>query len=85
MHLRLNDSKLFHSSAVYAAAVNTISLPFRMEPSGPTSSSWSRGVGSTDLSSLVQLVSRSQQRRVAMMEAALPGAFVPGDPICPKK
>ncbi|CAK9871100.1 unnamed protein product [Sphagnum jensenii] len=81
MHLCLNDSKLFHSSAVYAAAVNTISLPFRMEPSGPTSSSWSRGVGSTDLSSLVQLVSRSQQRRVAMMEAALPGAFVPGDPI----
>jgi hypothetical protein len=55
MHLCLNDSKLFHTSAVYAAAVNTISLPFRMEPSGPTSSSWSRGVGSTDLSSLVQL------------------------------
>lgn len=78
-YLCVNDSKLFHSSAVYAAAINAISLPFRMEVSGPTASPQVRGVGSSDIGSMVQHVSCSQQKKVALMEASLPGPAIPGE------
>lgn len=77
-HLCLNDSKLFHTSAVHATALNTITLPFRMEVSGPTATSQERGVGSSDMSNMVRLVSCSQQKKVALLEAAVPGPALPG-------
>jgi hypothetical protein len=77
-HLCVNDSKLFHTSAVYAMALNTITLPFRMEPPGPTAASQERGIGSCDMSSMVKLVSCSQQKKVALLEAAVPGPALPG-------
>lgn len=76
-HLCVNDSKLFHTSAVYATALNTITLPFRMEVSGPTAASQERGVGSSDMSNMVRLVSCSQQKKVALLEAAVPGPALP--------
>lgn len=77
-HLCVNNSKLFHTSAVYATALNTVTLPFRMEVSGPTATSQERGVGSNDMSNMVRLVSCSQQKKVALLEAAFPGPTLPG-------
>lgn len=74
----MNDSKPFHTSAVYAMALNTVTLPFRMEVSGPNASSREFGVGSSDLSDMVRLVSCSQQKKLALLEASLPGPAVPG-------
>ncbi|KAG0571172.1 hypothetical protein M758_6G207800 [Ceratodon purpureus] len=76
-HLCVNDSKLFCTSAVYATALNTITLPFRMEVSGPTATSQERGFGSSDMSNMVRLVSCSQQKKVALLEAAVPGPALP--------
>ena len=73
----MNNAKLFHTSAVYATAISTITLPFRMEVSGPASTSRERGVGSSDMSNMVRLVSCSQQKKAAILEAAVPGPAVP--------
>lgn len=77
-HLCVNDSKHFHTSVVYATALNTITLPFRMEVSGPTATSQEKGVGSSDMGNMVRLVSCSQQKKVALLEAAVPGPALPG-------
>jgi len=74
----VNDSKPFHTSAVYAMALNTITLPFRIEVSGPTATSQENGVGSSDMGNMVRLVSCSQQKKVALLEAAVPGPALPG-------
>lgn len=73
----VNDSKIFHTSALYATALNTITLPFRMQVSGPTEASQQKGVGSSDMSNTVRLVSCSQQKKIALLEAAVPGPPLP--------
>lgn len=77
-NLCVNDSKLFHTSAVYATALNAITLPFRMEVAGPAASSQERGVGGSDMSNIVRLVSCSQQKKLALLEAAIPAPALPG-------
>lgn len=74
-NLLIQDAKLFHSSAVYAAAINSITLPFRMEISGPSVTSQAGGVGSSDLETSLRLIWCSSARRVAL---AFPAPGVPG-------
>ncbi|KAG6549008.1 hypothetical protein Mapa_009450 [Marchantia paleacea] len=71
-HLVIKDEKDFHTSAVYAAAINCITLPYRMEVSGPSVTSQKAGLGSVDMGSSLRLVSCSSARRVALLEANFP-------------
>ncbi|CAM6084347.1 unnamed protein product [Calypogeia fissa] len=76
-NLLIQDGKLFHSSAVYAAAINNITLPYRMEVSGPLGTSQGSGLGGTDIGTSLRLISCSSARRVALLEAAFPAPGVP--------
>ncbi|KAL2633362.1 hypothetical protein R1flu_004841 [Riccia fluitans] len=71
-HLAILDEKDYHTSALYAAAINCITLPFRMEAVGPSDGSQSSGLGGTDMGTALPLVSCSDSRRVAMMQASFP-------------
>ncbi|CAM6100552.1 unnamed protein product [Calypogeia fissa] len=76
-NLLIQDGKLFHSSAVYVAAINNITLPYRMEVSGPLGTSQGAGLGGTDIGISLRLISCSSARRVALLEAAFPAPGVP--------
>ncbi|KAL2906178.1 Protein misato-like protein 1 [Bienertia sinuspersici] len=76
MHLRVNDEKPYHCSAVYAAALHSLSLPFRMDLLGPTSSSISNS-GALDFNSLLQMLSGdARQNMVAILDATLPAPTI---------
>ncbi|KAL3694334.1 hypothetical protein R1sor_007985 [Riccia sorocarpa] len=66
-HLAIKNEKDYHTSAVYAAAINCITLPFRIEAAGPSAS-----LGGTDMGTSLALVSCSASRRIAMMQASFP-------------
>ncbi|KAK6924089.1 DML1/Misato, tubulin domain [Dillenia turbinata] len=70
--LQIKDEKTYHSSAVYAAALHSIGLPFRMELPGPTADS--RYVtGAIDVNGMVQLLAgQARQNMVAILDAAIP-------------
>ncbi|KAI4325512.1 hypothetical protein MLD38_030900 [Melastoma candidum] len=76
--LRIDDNKLYHCSAVYAAGLHSISLPFRMGSPSPTCDSrlFSGAVGVNDV---VQILSgKSWRNRVAVLELAMPAPSLLG-------
>ncbi|XP_059066071.1 uncharacterized protein LOC131063724 isoform X2 [Cryptomeria japonica] len=78
--LCINDSKLFHSSAVYASAFHTATLPFRMGVSGPSSIT-EVDLGSLDMDTMIRNLShQSKQHVVACLDAAIPAPSVAGIP-----
>ncbi|CAA6657781.1 unnamed protein product [Spirodela intermedia] len=78
--LRVDDSKPFHCSAVYAASMHSISLPFRMDPLGPASNSSGHVSGAVDIAELAHMLSgQTWQNRVAILDAAMPAPALNGE------
>ncbi|XP_021751859.1 protein misato homolog 1-like isoform X1 [Chenopodium quinoa] len=68
-NLHVNDKKPFHSSSIYAAALHTLSLPFRMDMLAPTATSGS-SLGALDINSIAQMLSgHLRQNMVAILDA----------------
>ncbi|KAK7367506.1 hypothetical protein VNO80_09518 [Phaseolus coccineus] len=76
--LHIEDEKHFHSSAVYAAALHSISLPFRMVPVGPTADACSNS-GAVDIHGVVQMLSgQGRQNMVSILDVAMPAPALTG-------
>jgi len=74
--LNLGDEKPYRSSAVYAAALHSSTIPFRMQP---TSSDSSEVSNSMDVNTLVQLLTgRGRQNIVAILDSAMPAPTLAG-------
>ncbi|CAL9200696.1 unnamed protein product [Musa hybrid cultivar] len=70
--LHVDDKKLFHSSAVYAASIHSISIPFRMEIPGPAANSTCTS-GAMDVGEIVHtLAGQSRQNLVTVLDVAMP-------------
>ncbi|XP_054824525.1 uncharacterized protein LOC129322301 isoform X1 [Prosopis cineraria] len=77
--LHINDEKPYHSSAVYAAALHSISLPFRMAPVRPTSNACSVS-GVVDVNGVIQMLSgQGKQNMVSILDVAMPAPALTGD------
>uniref|UniRef100_A0A7N0T9D6 Uncharacterized protein n=2 Tax=Kalanchoe fedtschenkoi TaxID=63787 RepID=A0A7N0T9D6_KALFE len=76
--IQVNNEKPYHSSAVYAAALHAISLPFRFEEQGPSANS-PRFSGTVDINAVVlMLAGQGRQNMLAVMDAAMPVASLNG-------
>ncbi|XP_021825076.1 protein misato homolog 1 isoform X2 [Prunus avium] len=79
--LCVNDEKLYHCSAAYAATLHSLSLPFRMEPLGPTADS-SYASGAVTVNEVVQILSgQARQNMVAILDAAMPAPSLTGNEV----
>ncbi|CAH2076339.1 unnamed protein product [Thlaspi arvense] len=68
--LNFGDEKPYRSSAVYAAALHSSTMPFRMQPTSADSSEVSN---SMDVTTLVQLLTgRGRQNMVTILDSAMP-------------
>ncbi|KAK9705004.1 hypothetical protein RND81_07G026300 [Saponaria officinalis] len=77
-YLRVNDGKQYHCSAVYAAALHSLSLPFRMDLPGPSAIS-SCTYGALDVNGIVQTLSgQLRQNTVIMLDATMPAPCLTG-------
>ncbi|CAM8879279.1 unnamed protein product [Rhodiola kirilowii] len=77
-YIRVNNEKAYHNSAVYAAALHAISLPFRFEEQGPSTNSPCFS-GAVDINGVIQMLAcQGRQNMVATMDAAMPVASVNG-------
>lgn len=76
--LSVKDEKSHHCSAVYAATLHSVSLPFRMEQLGPAADS--RDIsGSMDVNGLVQMLAgQSRENMVAIIDVAMPAPPLTG-------
>ncbi|KAL9269297.1 misato homolog 1-like protein [Drosera capensis] len=78
-YLFVDDQKPYHSSAVYAAALHSLSLPFRMQPLGPTTNA-SYVSGGIGMNGVVQMLTgEPRQNMVALLDAAIPAPSLAGD------
>ncbi|KMZ57141.1 Misato-like protein [Zostera marina] len=60
--LNINDTKPFHSSAVYAASIYSLSLPFRMEQAG--SNLYSDSIyGAVDIHEIIQILTEQSRQK----------------------
>lgn len=63
---------------MYAAALHSASLPFRMEAPGPSADS-SDTVGALDVNGIVQMLAgQSRQNMVAILDIAMPAPGMTG-------
>lgn len=70
--LRIQDEKPYHTSAVYASALHSISLPFRMSTLGPADDSYYAS-GAIDMNGVIQmLVGQARQNIVNTLDVAMP-------------
>ncbi|KAI3448513.1 hypothetical protein Pfo_005178 [Paulownia fortunei] len=77
-YLCLEDRKPYHTSAVYASAIHSIGLPFRMEPLGP-SSHLSHTCGAVNINNLVQMLAgQGRQNMVTVLDVAMPAPAFTG-------
>ncbi|KAF8405134.1 hypothetical protein HHK36_010032 [Tetracentron sinense] len=76
--LCIEDEKPYHCSAVYAAAIHSTSLPFRMEPPGLTDSHFV--AGAVDVNGVVQMLAgQARQNMVAILDVAMPASSLTGE------
>ena len=76
--LNLQNGKPYHSSAVYASAIHSITLPFRMKRVGPSGESLNE-LGAMDLyEGIRMLVGQARQNTVAILDAAMPAPIITG-------
>ncbi|XP_016500479.1 uncharacterized protein LOC107818914 [Nicotiana tabacum] len=70
--LCIKDEKPYHSSAVYASAMHSFSLPFRMKQSGPSAESICTS-GALDMYGIVQMLAgQMRQNMVTVLDFAMP-------------
>ncbi|GAB4848947.1 hypothetical protein Ancab_003761 [Ancistrocladus abbreviatus] len=78
-YLYVDDQKPYHCSAVYAAALHSLSLPFRMELPGPTAT-LDCVSGASDINGLIQVLSaQHRQNMVAILDACMPAPCFNGN------
>ncbi|CAA3007020.1 misato homolog 1 isoform X1 [Olea europaea subsp. europaea] len=78
--LRVEDEKPYHTSAVYASAIHSISLPFRMEQLGPSAQS-SYTCGAMSVNDLVQILAgQSRQNIISILDVSMPAPSFTGYP-----
>uniref|UniRef100_A0A5B7B082 Uncharacterized protein n=1 Tax=Davidia involucrata TaxID=16924 RepID=A0A5B7B082_DAVIN len=76
--LCIEDEKPYHSSAVYASALHSISLPFRMEPLTPAAESCYVS-GAVDVNGIIQMLAgQSRQNMVTILDVAMPAPSLTG-------
>lgn len=77
-YLCLEDGKPYHTSAVYASAIHSISLPFRMQPLGPSAQSIYTS-GAVNMKELVQMLAgQGHQNMVTVLDVAMPAPAFTG-------
>ncbi|XP_042512645.1 protein misato homolog 1 isoform X2 [Macadamia integrifolia] len=77
--LCIDDSKPYHCSAVYAAALHSMSLPFRMEQLGP-SEILDDVSGAVDVNGVIQMLAgQARENMVAILDAAMPAPPLTGE------
>lgn len=77
--LCVEDEKPYHCSAVYASALHAISLPFRMEPLGPSADSCYFS-GAVDIHGVVEILAgQARQNRVTILDVAMPAPSLTGN------
>lgn len=77
-YLYLEDRKPYHTSAIYASALHSISLPFRMEPHGP-SAQFSCTSGAVTINDLVQILAgQARQNMVSVLDLSMPAPAFSG-------
>lgn len=77
-YLYLEDRKPYHTSAVYASAIHSISLPFRMEPLG-VSAQLSYTSGAVTINELVQMLAgQGRQNMVTVLDVSMPAPALTG-------
>lgn len=77
MHLCIKDEMPYHSSAVYAAALHSISVPFRIEPLGPANSH--NFSGAVDVNGVIQMLAgQARQNMVTILDVAMPAPPISG-------
>ncbi|XP_011002490.1 PREDICTED: protein misato homolog 1 [Populus euphratica] len=77
MHLCIKDEMPYHSSAVYAAALHSISVPFRIEPLGPANSH--NFSGAVDVNGVTQLLAgQARQNMVTILDVSMPAPPISG-------
>ncbi|XP_072987777.1 uncharacterized protein [Typha latifolia] len=70
--LSVKDEKLFHCSAVYAASIHSVSVPFRLKPLGPNTES-AYATGALDIGELIHILAgQGRQNMVSIMDIAMP-------------
>ncbi|KAA8535780.1 hypothetical protein F0562_030786 [Nyssa sinensis] len=76
--LCIEDEKPYHSSAVYASALHSISLPFRMEPLTPAAESCYVS-GAVDVNGIIKMLAgQSRQNMVTTLDVAMPAPSLTG-------
>ncbi|KAF3438908.1 hypothetical protein FNV43_RR17183 [Rhamnella rubrinervis] len=76
--LSVKDEEPYHCSAVYAASLHAITLPFRLEHLGPTADSCNIS-GSMDVSGVVQMLTgQARQNMVSILDVAMPAPPLTG-------
>ncbi|KAL6176705.1 hypothetical protein ACLB2K_053338 [Fragaria x ananassa] len=79
--LCIKDEKPYHCSAVYAATLDSVSMPFRMEPLGPSADS-TYASGALTVNEVVQILSgQARQNMVAILDAAMPAPSLTGNQV----
>ncbi|CAN6361608.1 unnamed protein product [Urochloa humidicola] len=70
--LSIKDEKCFHSSAIYAGAIHSLSVPFRLQHVGPASDP-EHSSGNLDIGELVHILSdQGRQNMVTALDVAMP-------------
>lgn len=70
--LCIQDEKPYHCGAVYAAALHSISLPFKMERLGPTANSKYVSSAADVYEVIHMLTGQARQNMVAILDVAMP-------------
>ncbi|XP_052147914.1 uncharacterized protein LOC127766806 [Oryza glaberrima] len=71
-YLYIQDEKPFHASAVCAAAIHSITVPFRLQQTGP-SSDLAHSSGNLDIGELLHILSdQGRQNMVTALDVAMP-------------
>ncbi|KAI3726258.1 hypothetical protein L1987_66055 [Smallanthus sonchifolius] len=77
-YLNVDNEKPYQSSAVYASAIHSITLPFRMKQVGPAGESLNES-GAMDLYECIQMLAgQGRQNTVAVLDAAMPTSSMSG-------
>ncbi|KAL6961562.1 hypothetical protein U1Q18_039333 [Sarracenia purpurea var. burkii] len=76
--LCIENEKPYHTSAVYASALHSISLPFRMESLGPTDVSQYVS-GGVDVNGVIQMLTgQARENIVSILDVAMPAPSLTG-------
>ncbi|KAK9067102.1 hypothetical protein SSX86_014427 [Deinandra increscens subsp. villosa] len=71
-YLNVENEKPYQSSAVYASAIHSITIPFRMKKVGPTGESSNESGGMNLYECIQMLAGQGRQNSVAVLDAAMP-------------